>query len=306
MTAEIPLLSKIFNALIPNTVNKSPRAIVFEHGRPVILKGPRPLDVALQNHDKAEAERLLKKGANPNLCSHFSGPALNEAVKTGDIALVKLIVENGGNVNGVNTANTTALHTAISELRHVRVAEQKEIMEYLLEKGARLDTKNSCDMTPLEWAKQLGDAQSESILAKASGVDLLDELKPFLQQDGSYQFNVTLERMPKSIKIDVPDFRDFYFYANIDDGKIDLKPVGAQISRKVSEVFGLDDARIGYRGDADNGYKMEIIPAGVWRAQEEREAEAQRIFDNLLAKGIPTAGDVQAMKPISFKPKTNP
>ena len=298
-------LSRIFNALIPNTVNKSPRVLFFERGKFGILKTARPLDEALRAHDHALVEELLKKGANPNLCTHFTGPALNEAVRTGDLALVKTIVEHGADINGVNTANTCALHQAVSELRSS--PSQKDILEYLLSRNPRLDIKNSCDMTPLEWARQLDNAECERILGKASGIDPLAELKPFLQQDGSYLFDATMERMPtNSIKIDVPSFRKLYFYARIEDGEINLKPLGEEIAKKAATIFGLEDAKIGYRGNAADGYKLEIVPAGVWRAQAEQEAEAKRVFDDILHNGIPTAQDVQPLKPITFKPKANP
>lgn len=304
MTVIFERLSKIFNALTPNTVNKSPRALYFEHGKFGILKTARPLDIALMNRDQAQAEALLAKGANPNLCTHFSGPALNEAVKTGQLPLVKLIIEHGGDINGVNTANATALHTAISELRHR--PEQKEILEYLLAQNPRLDIKSSCNDTPLEWARQLEDAQGERLLAKAAGIDTLDRLKPFLQTDGSYLFNANLERTQTQIKVSVPDFLEMEYYIEIQNNKIDLEHVEKGALLRASELFGLDDAKVGYRGNATDGYKMELVPAGIWRAKEAQLAESQRLFDDLLQNGLPTGQEVQPMKPISFKPKANP
>ena len=304
MTVTFDRLSKIFNALTPNTVNKSPRLLFFEHGWFGVAKLPRPLDEAIRDRDHAEVERLLAKGANPNLSSHFSGPALKEAVTTGDLSLVKLIVEKGGDINGVNTANATALHAAISDLRGR--PEQQEVMEYLLSQNPRLDIKSSAGDTPLEWARQLGDEKGERILAKASGTDTLDELKPFLQADGSYQFKATMKREPNYIKIVVPDFRNAEFYADIKDEKVSLYNPTRLALQKATDLFGLADAKIAYRGNAKDGFKMNLVPASVWRAQEAQLAESQRLFDDLLQSGLPTAEDVQPLKPISFKPKANP
>jgi ankyrin repeat protein len=249
MTVIFERLSKVFNALIPNTVNKSPRMIFFEHGKFGIAKTARPLDEALRAHDHAEVERLLKKGANPNLRTHFTGPALNEAVRTGDLALVKTVIEHGGDINGVNMADTCALHMAVSELRDL--PQQKDILEYLLSLNPRLDIKNSCHATPLEWAKQLGDEEGERVLAKAAGVDPLVELKPFLQKDGSYLFDAKVELLEtNSLRIDVPSFRKFYTYVKVKDNDVELEPVAKAIAGTASTVFGLEDAKIGYRGNA--------------------------------------------------------
>lgn len=161
-------LSKIFNALRGQDVNKSPVLFyAFDHGafNAGYVTQPRILDLAIRARNHADVQRLLGLGANPNLNTHFSGPAVNEAVRTGDLSMVGRIVRGGGDVNTVNKAGSMSLHEAVALYDNVA---SLAIIDYLLEKGARLDMKNSMDCTPAEWARQLGKQEALARLETAA------------------------------------------------------------------------------------------------------------------------------------------
>lgn len=168
-------LSKVFNALRPETVNKSPVVFyAFDHGR---LNGgyvttPRPLDLAIRSGDHAAVQSLLDRGAKPNLNTHFSGPAVNEAVRTGDLLMIDLVVQGGGDVNAPNKAGAMSLHEAVP---YHDTAVSLQMIDYLLDKGARLDMKNSVDCTPAEWARRLGRPEA---LARLEAAAALKNVQP--------------------------------------------------------------------------------------------------------------------------------
>ena len=150
MTIIFEKLSRAFNKLRPDTVNKSPWLLTTEG----IATLPRPLDLAIRARDHASVQKLLDLGAKPNLNTHFSGPALNEAVRIQDLSMVQRVVRGGGDVDGANKAGSTPLHEAAALYdRHAAVL----IAEFLLGKGARLDLKNDMGFTPAEWARELGN-----------------------------------------------------------------------------------------------------------------------------------------------------
>ena len=58
---------------------------------------------------------------------------------------VKLLIENGANVNAVGDLGCTPLFNAI-------IGENIEVVEFLLKAGADKDIKNSLGRTPLQYA----------------------------------------------------------------------------------------------------------------------------------------------------------
>lgn len=133
-------------------VNKAPLQFVFEpqSGTIALLKMPRALDLAVRARDLGEARALLEAGANPDLCTHFSGPALNEAADwRADIGMMRLLVTYGADVNRPNAAGTRPLHKVISSFND-QAAE--EAFLFLLSQGADIDgVANSTGMTPRQY-----------------------------------------------------------------------------------------------------------------------------------------------------------
>lgn len=94
---------------------------------------------------------LLKAGANPNISGYrqYKGwtdldTALVNAVSSSDLALVKILVEGGANVNargrrGENLAlsRATAISSIAQKLNESRAADAAAIVQYLTSKGAQ-------------------------------------------------------------------------------------------------------------------------------------------------------------------------
>ncbi len=76
-----------------------------------------------------------KHAANVNQFDYYDQSALIYGVGSADLALVKLLVKYGANVNLSNSNGTYPLHLAISR-------QNRAICEFLLEQGADV---NGCD-----------------------------------------------------------------------------------------------------------------------------------------------------------------
>jgi len=133
-------------------INKSPlKAVFFESAlMPIyLLKLPRMLDLAVKDGDLEIVRELLEAGANPNLCTHFSGPALNDAADwVSNMDMIKLLVEFGADVNQANNADSTPLHKVVTTFSDER---SEEAFRYLLSLGADTYAKNCLDYTVRDW-----------------------------------------------------------------------------------------------------------------------------------------------------------
>jgi Ankyrin repeats (3 copies) len=303
-------LSEVFNKLMPKGVNTAP--LLFYSGDGKIFgaaKCARPLDVAVARNDMKEAEALLDRGANPNLVAAAAGPAIREAAKKGNLAMVKMLHKRGADVNGRDSAGGTALHASISESYGFNNKEQVEVIEYLLDHGARTDLKNSCDMTPLEWARQLQRPELERAIATSMGVDTLDELKPARQMDGTYLLDITFEDAHTSVKAIVPGLRDAYNYIQKGEEGLDGQWIVKAAEAKLG-AFALDAAQLSLTQggkpvtgplDPAKSYQLLLVPEHIWKQREKDAADEKAAFKGKLDAGLPTDDTVKGMKPISFK-----
>jgi hypothetical protein len=287
-------LSDVFNKLRPKGVNTAP-LLFYSEGKTIFgaMKCARPLDVAIGSRDIKAVEALLDKGANPNLVAHASGPAIKEAARIGNLDMVKLVHKRGGDVNGRDSVGGTALHASISEMYGYNMKQQLAVIQYLLDNGARTDFRNSCDMTPLEWARQLGHTEVERLLASHMGVNTLDELKPSRQPDGSYLLDIKFEDAHKSVKAVIPGLRDASNYINKGEDGIDGQWIVKAAEQKLG-AFALDGAQLsliqgGKRVDGPvdplQPCQLMLVPEHVWKAWATPA----------------TSETMQPLKPISFR-----
>jgi ankyrin repeat protein len=119
--------------------------------------------LALQNADVEMGKLLLDRGAQPNapLKSHktplmlAAGLNVDRGVSPGTNAeafqLVQLVYELGfRDVNAVDDMGSTALHAAAQR-------GSKEIIQFLVDKGAKLDVTTTFGWTPLDFARGYRD-----------------------------------------------------------------------------------------------------------------------------------------------------
>jgi ankyrin repeat protein len=96
-------------------------------------------------------------GRARGLGAHFDDdPLFNDREER--LKIVRFLIENGADINGLSTDGETALHTAAKfDVQFVRL---------LLELGASHDIKDTNGKTPLDWAKELGQQESVEILSR--------------------------------------------------------------------------------------------------------------------------------------------
>jgi ankyrin repeat protein len=137
-----------------------------------------PLTFAVFTGRRDMAEVLLAHGANVEL-----GTPLAEASHNGHLDIVKLLVSHGANVNAKDLSGGTALHHAASDGFELAVDnpmlkndsmghEHKEILAFLLGRGADVRVTDPGGDTPLHKAANVGFQEGiEMLLAKGAEIN---------------------------------------------------------------------------------------------------------------------------------------
>jgi len=161
------------------------------------------------------------------------------AAKSGNIEMVKYIIENDVPVDLQGWEHNTALMAAVS-------SSQKEVVEYILEKGADITIKNKEGHTALDIAEEKPNVLIRKLLAQAmvnassekSSIRKLWKLKIFYSQ-GSFINNVK-ENNLTSVKLFLEANQDKFISSWEKEG---LKAASASGLREMTELilnFGKD------------------------------------------------------------------
>lgn len=141
-----------------------------------------PLIKAVKKGDVAAARRLLDQGASPNARDiRITKPSLAErsegsqrvlthtvlmlAARAGNLAMVRLLLEKGADVNGTGEAEYTALIVAVG-------SRKDEVVRFLLERGARPNHRNANGDTAILFAADAGLTELvERLLDKGADIN---------------------------------------------------------------------------------------------------------------------------------------
>lgn len=121
--------------------------------------GFTPLGLAVFFGHEEVARYLVLKGADVNLPSEngYHVYPIHSAVAENYVSISKMLIENGSNVNVVQTLGLTPLHSAAQN-------GSIEIIIYLLEKGANVEARMENGQLPTDLAKERGFEEIAEIL----------------------------------------------------------------------------------------------------------------------------------------------
>jgi ankyrin repeat protein len=128
-----------------------------------------PLHVAAKASQLDVMRALVAGGADPKLKAQGNTTLLMSAVGSGYVKVVKYTFDElDSDINAVNDFGSTLMHAAVSGTAAVASqAEICEVIQFLADKGAKLDEKDSRGRTPIDIADRLPIDK---------GVELLTEL----------------------------------------------------------------------------------------------------------------------------------
>ncbi|NBO10397.1 MAG: ankyrin repeat domain-containing protein [Methylophilaceae bacterium] len=118
----------------------------------------------LRDGDLKIVKKYLDSGTDVNE-KFFAWTAIQIATNNNQLAVVKLLVERGADINYVHpVTKMTALHLAAYD-------GHQEIVKYLISKGADLTLKLKGDVSILRLVHDKGDKKMEEILLAAGARD---------------------------------------------------------------------------------------------------------------------------------------
>jgi len=128
---------------------------LLEHGADIDNKN-KALMIATEQRNEKIIGLLLQYGANVNTNDLLGITPLMNAIRNGYIEIVKLLLENGVNINTKVFGITPLIHAIRNGYA--------EIVKLLLEKGADINTNDLYEVSPLMYAVESGDARIVSLL----------------------------------------------------------------------------------------------------------------------------------------------
>jgi uncharacterized protein len=134
------------------------------------LHGETPLIVAAFNGDATLVEQLLARKADPSPADSTGKTAIVYAAGRGAEPVVRLLLDSGVDVNRAYDAELTALMWAAGHADNASDSESLRTVDLLLERGAKVDSRDDRGRTPLMIAAALNHADIVRALI-AAGAD---------------------------------------------------------------------------------------------------------------------------------------
>jgi uncharacterized protein len=151
------------------------------------VDGSTPLQWAVYRDNVAEAQRLLKAGANVKLANKYGVTPMTLASEIGNPAMIKLLLDAGADANSANLDGQTAL-LAVARTCNVEAAD------LLVKAGAKVDAReNFGGQTPLMWATaRRHPKMMQFLISKGADVNARGTAR-------DYQRHVQAEGRPKNL-----------------------------------------------------------------------------------------------------------
>ena len=163
--------------------------ILFASNTILFAAGSPDLAVAIRNGDHAQARKLIEAGADVNTVDKDGTTALMHSVIESDVKMMKLLIDKGADVNMKNSLDSTALMYAATNLAKTRV---------LLDAGAEVKVKGKRGATPMSVALTTFGSTPVLKLLVNKGAELEDRLMTLAAATGD------LEAIQYLLSIGVP------------------------------------------------------------------------------------------------------
>jgi len=136
--------------------------------------GSTPLQWAVFSGNLAEAQRLVKAGADVRAMNNYGVDAMQLAADIADTQLIQLLLKAGADANSANPDGETALHL-------VARSGNVEAAKLLLKAGAKVDPRERFgEQTPLMWASARRQPQMmELLISRGADINAISAVRDY-------------------------------------------------------------------------------------------------------------------------------
>lgn len=132
--------------------------------------GNTPLHFACEKGYYQIVLSLLNHGAELSLKNGRNETALFNAIRKGDVGMMRLLYNNGGNLMDINRDGDNLIHHAIKYS-----SNKDEMVSFLIKYGVQLDTKNKDGKYPIDIAMEKLKNKKLNILKADNDISLIDK-----------------------------------------------------------------------------------------------------------------------------------
>lgn len=93
-----------------------------------------------------------------NLIGILAKRPIHWATHKKNVRILKMLIENGADVNAVDSLGFSSLHWAVYDPMDLKKNESEEIVKILIENGANIKKKTNSGDTPRDLAEQKGNS----------------------------------------------------------------------------------------------------------------------------------------------------
>jgi uncharacterized protein len=147
-------------------------------------EGVTPLLQALLSSNKAAYVKLLRKGANPNICDRRGRCVMNQASKEPDTFWLTEAIKHGGDPNVLNIGNSqyplsTPLFYAVDNATGAQGGWRVAHLDMLINAGANVNHQDEFGATPVLTASKAGNYAAVVKLIEAGAKPQLSDKTGF-------------------------------------------------------------------------------------------------------------------------------
>jgi ankyrin repeat protein len=161
------------------------------------ISGNTPLHLAVSIKNLDMAKYLLDNKASIEKKNRYGRTPLFLACSNEiDKKMVKMLVKKGANTKALNKKGNSLLHELIgkAEKRKRKRRERKDILEFLIKNGAKINIKNSFGKTPLQIAEKKGYTDISMVLYKAGAKNSKSKLHRAVIERNRYKVRRLLKK----------------------------------------------------------------------------------------------------------------
>jgi len=272
-------LNKVVRKVTPLTVSLMFDAmgcfeLLIENGADVNAKNETnttPIYVAIQKNNLDAFLMLLEHGANINVKDDGLSTPLHEASSREFMVFIQILLDNGANIDDKDMYMMTPLFYAIAYNSNYYT------VQFLLERGANPNVRSMLGNTPLDVACSRGKIDFVTLLliygADVNTQDKYTGVTPLMIAAKLGHLNIIKLLLERGANICTKDDKNQTVLAHIPEG--DIKDfLTKKFKEKIRENVVMEKN------------KQKIIDVDLNKEREQREIEAKKIADELIASEI--------------------